>query len=287
MSVSCLVNGELTDQINVLDRGLTYGDGVFETIAMLDYRLPLWHQHMQRLISACKCLNIEPPDPQLLERETSRVIDKKKPSGTIRITITRGVGRRGYRPNTETGPTRIISFHDNNERSADYWTNGIALRLCRTRLGKSVVAGLKHLNRLEQVLAQSEWSSQDDFQEGVMLDYDGAVIEGTMSNIFAVIDDEIITPSLEHCGVEGVMRASVIELAKEHDLSLRIRKLSLEEIKTASEVFMTNSSVRIWPVRQFKEISWTAPGAMTSRLMSLLDTKLSTSGILVNVENTI
>jgi len=134
----------------------------------------------------------------------------------------------------------------------EYTQEGVAVRLCETRLScNPALAGIKHLNRLEQVLARAEWS-EETIAEGVMLDTAGRMVEGTMSNLFLVRGGALVTPSLEQCGVAGVMRAQVMESAAALGIPCHVTTVSLEEFSAAEGIFLTNSLFGIWPVRQFE-----------------------------------
>ncbi len=292
MKTGILINGKANDQIHVLDRGLLYGDGIFETIAIRGRRIALWHEHIQRLQFACETLHISCPDETLLKEEITLLINQLdhniSANFIVRVTLTRGVGERGYRPVSNTTPSRIISVHDLPHNPQKYITSGIRLRCCHTRLAKSSLAGIKHLNRLEQVLAQSEWQPDDGIQEGLMLDHDNHVIEGTMTNIFIVKNQQLITPDLHYAGVAGVMRQCVMSLAKDHNIKIRESHLSLDEVKNADEVFMSNSLIGIWPVKQLAPqeghldiVTWPAPGELTKKIMQLVKHAHQTSGVVL------
>jgi len=276
-----LINGEISNHIHVLDRGLLYGDGLFETLAIRQRRIFLWHEHMQRLESGCKALAIDFPGKALLENELARLLDERQDDVTVRVTLTRGLGRRGYRPVRNTQPSRIISLHGWPDSPQEYVTNGIRLRRCDTRLGVSDFAGIKHLNRLEQVIAQSEWQPEEDIQEGLMLDRDQHVIEGTMTNVFIVKEGRLITPDLSQSGVTGVMRQCIIDLAQEQGVDIEVLPLYLDDINNAEEVFVTNSVIGLWPVKEFANKQWVAPGKLTKNIMSLIENKRLTGGIVL------
>jgi len=168
----------------------------------------------------------------------------------LKIIITRGTGARGYRADTALMPTRILSLTPWPVRNQDYSSEGIAMRLCDTRLsGNETFAGIKHLNRLEQVLARSEWL--DEYQEGLMLDISGNAIEGTMSNIFIQRGSEVITPSLESCGVMGVMREVILQKLSEIGVNYHQSMIDVESIYNADALFCTNSLIGLWPVTSF------------------------------------
>ena len=253
-----LINGSRTSLINVLDRGLQYGDGLFETIAIGSGRPLLWERHLERLSSGCVRLGIPAVDKGLLTCEAMQMC-RGHTQRVLKIIITRGVGGRGYRPNQtaqENIPTRILSLHPWPDYPQSNASQGIILRLCATRLGiNPVLAGIKHLNRLEQVLARSEWNDPD-IAEGVMLDVEGHVIEGTLSNLFIVSGEQLLTADLSGSGVDGVMRSLVLDIAGSLSIPTRVTHLDLDDLKNADEIFLCNTLIRIWPVREFEGIGY-------------------------------
>jgi 4-amino-4-deoxychorismate lyase len=132
----------------------------------------------------------------------------------------------------------------------------VTLRVCATRLGRnSRLAGLKHLNRLEQVLARTEWA--DEAQEGLMQDEEGLVVEGTMSNVFMVhADGRVLTPRLDRCGVAGVMRRHLLEKAETEKLAIGVVDLVLTDFAQAREIFLCNSLIGVWPVARLGETAY-------------------------------
>lgn len=281
--MNSLVNGKPSNTLDIMDRGLLYGDGVFETLSVRQRRIFLWPQHMQRLQGACKRLAIAFPGEAVLIDEIRQLLANNHEDAIIRITLTRGVGPRGYRAVENTRPSRIISLHEMpNTKLAEqnnYKENGINLYCCETRLAQHALAGLKHLNRLEQVLAQSEWQPNDDIQEGLMLDHSNNVIEGTMSNVFIVRDNRLITPDLSNAGVKGVMRRCIIDTAQENDIEVEESLLELEDINKADEVFVSNSVIGIWPVKSLQSKQWSAPGKLTKIIMNTIQNKSLKNGI--------
>lgn len=263
-----LIDGKDTDRIAADDRGLLYGDGLFETIAVRDGVPQLWAQHMARLQRDCVRLGIAPPAEELLLDEAQSLCAASE-QAVLKIIITRGSGGRGYRPTPQSVPRRILSLHNWPVYPAHYWQQGIAVRLCGMRLGSNPrLAGIKHLNRLEQVLARAEWDDAA-ITEGLMLDTVGQLIEGTMSNVFLIRDGELRTPVLDRCGVAGVMRGHVVALAAELGISCAVMPLELEDVTQADEVFVCNSLIGIWPVRRFEEREL-VPGPLTRRLQQVI-----------------
>ena len=263
--ISSLLNGKPADCINLQDRGLQYGDGLFETIRVADGKLQFWQAHMLRLQRGCAALKLICPDFDVLQMEANRLCQNDA-SGTLKIVITRGIGQRGYRA-VDTQPSRIVSFYP-RQQPLKGEPRVIRLRLCEQHLGiNPSLAGIKHLNRLEQVLARAEW--EDDFDEGVMLDVEGKVIEGTMSNLFLVKDGELITPELTRCGVAGIMRDQIIQKASTLKIPTHIRDVQPAELSQADEIFMSNCVIGIWPVGTFEGHSM-ATGTVTDSLIQAL-----------------
>jgi 4-amino-4-deoxychorismate lyase len=247
-----LIDGEPRDSVDANDRGLHYGDGLFETVAVRDAEPLLWAEHLQRLDEGCRRLGMAAPDPVTLGREAARAIGDR-PRGVLKIILTRGTGGRGYRPAANAVCTRIFALYPEPDHEPGNWRQGVQVRLCRTRLGLNPsLAGMKHLNRLEQVLARAEWSDES-VAEGLMLDPAGNLVEGTMSNLFLVVGGGLLTPALEHAGVAGVMRRKVLEIADELGIPREIGQVSLERLDQADALFLTNSLIGIWPVRRLEQ----------------------------------
>lgn len=261
-----LVNGQPEDCIPVSDRGLQYGDGLFETIAIRDGKPELWMGHMQRLVAGCMRLEISPPDLEQLTADVQRVAGDQD-RAVVKIIVTRGSATRGYRPVGNAQPVRIVQGLPWPEFPQSAERNGVSVHWCQTRLAQQPrLAGLKHLNRLEQVLARAEW--RDEYAEGLMCDPDGNVIEGTMSNVFLVQDGTLITPDLSQSGVAGVMRATVLELAKRQGLDCLVQPVSVSMVEGCAELFLTNSLIGIWPVARLGGKTYPAPGSVTQILQA-------------------
>lgn len=253
-----LLNGQSTGSIDILDRGLHYGDGLFETLAVIDQQPLCLDKHLQRLLSGCARLKIDFDDVDILNSEVSSLcenINNNIERVVLKIIITSGTSGRGYkRGNTSVKPTRLLAIHPWPVYPDNYSAVGIQAHLCSTRLGHTPeLAGIKHLNRLEQVLARNEWKNTD-IMEGLMLDIDTNVIAGSMSNLFAIYPDKkLLTPDLSLCGIEGIVRRYILDHCSEFGYKSEICKLSLEEIYSASEVFFCNSIAGIMPVKQLAE----------------------------------
>ena len=265
-----LVNGKPASSVRVSDRGLQYGDGLFETLAVSHGQCLCMDRHLARLTSGCHALEI----PALGETELKsdlRTVSHGVARGVVKIIITRGAGARGYRTSSAATPTRIVSSHPWPPFPPPNRTEGIALRVCRTRLSINTrLAGLKHLNRLEQVLAVNE-IDDPRFSEGLMLDTEGVVVEGTMSNLFYVVGGRLRTPELSRCGVHGIIRAEILDWARSHlDEPVELTRDKPETVLESEECFVCNSLIGIWPVREIE--SRKIPlGTMTESIRSDLE----------------
>jgi len=263
-----LINGEATDRVSALDRGLQYGDGLFETIAVFYGRPALWNEHCARLVEGCRRLAIPSPDLGLLQDEAVREIGGAD-RGVLKIVITRGGGGRGYRPSAVPQPTRILNLSPWPDQPADAATAGVRLRLCNLRLGDNpALVGIKHLNRLEQVLARMEWDDPDIY-EGILLDQSGKVAEGTMSNLFLWRRGRLITPELSRCGVAGVARGAISATAEALGLPVETRPVALTELWDAELLLISNSLIGLWPVRQLEETRYN-PDSIPGELLAAL-----------------
>lgn len=265
-----MINGELRETLAATDRALHYGDGLFETLAVVNGRPRFWSEHMARLQHGCAVLGLPDPDPEQLLNEALTLCANEE-RAVLKIIYSRGSGGRGYRPPQQPSPQRLLfryPWPDHPELS-----NGIHLRVCQTPLAcNPVLAGIKHLNRLEQVLARAEWDDAA-IHEGLMCDLDGQVKEGTMSNLFWVEEGRLFTPDLSRCGVAGVMRGQVMAMARDLGITVQTADILPEELVQMDEIFMTNSLVGIWPVGHFSGRDF-LPGKLIQGLQSLLQSRL-------------
>ncbi len=245
------VNGKLSNYIDIRDRALHYGDGVFETIAVKKSLMEFWKEHYQRLAKGCKTLKIKCPTENLLKKEINKFIKKnKKEKFVLKIIISRGVGGRGYNPPRNTKPNRILGIYNWPKYPEINFKTGIKMGICKTRISKQpYLSEIKHLNRLEQIIARSEWQSKT-ISESIMLDSNENVIEGTMSNIFGVKKNIFYTPIIKFAGVEGVMRKVILKLLEKNKKKFVIKKIKLKELLKYEEIFICNSVFGIWPVKQ-------------------------------------
>jgi len=267
-----LINGQPETNIAVTDRGLQYGDGLFETLAFRNGQLELLQAHLARLIKGCERLKLKFTEVEKLKAELSLVCQQTSEDSVIKIILTRGSGGRGYKAPIDNEALRIVSCHPMPDYP-DANHTGIKVRLCDQRLGLNPsLAGIKHLNRLEQVLARSEWDDAS-ISEGLMLDSNDKLIEGTMSNVFLVKNNKLLTPTIKHSGISGIMRAEIIKLAVELGIECDETDLGVADLLQAEEVFVSNSVINIWPVTELadKKQTW-EHGPITQKLQSALTT---------------
>ena len=249
--MSTWINGRKREHIDYRDRGLQYGDGVFETMRILRGRVRLLEYHLDRLLAGCHRLGITGPERLELRQELQRTATLRK-EAILKLIITRGVGRRGYRPTGLERATRILSLHALPKGLLAQDARPVRVRLCETTLGHNPgLAGLKTLNRLESVMARAEWQDARIW-EGLMQDGEENIVCGTMSNVFLKRGRTLMTPVLDRCGVAGVMRRWVLETARQLDLRAVERRIRRRDLQEAEEVFMTNSLVGVRSVSSFQ-----------------------------------
>jgi len=260
-----LVNGQPTG-VDPADRGLAYGDGLFETMAAHDGRIRWLDFHFDRLEEGCRRLEIPSLPRSLLEQEIAAHCPQEG-RAVVKLIVTRGSGGRGYPPPEPANPTRVLAISSWPEYPEPYYRHGISVRVCKLRLGENpALAGIKHLCRLEQVLAQLELRGHE-VQQGLLLDMSDKVVGGTHSNLFAVNGSELATPTLIRSGIKGVMRRAVLETAPSLGIRTAERDLTLGQILEADELFMTNALFGVWPIAAIDSQRF-AVGPTTRRLMA-------------------
>jgi 4-amino-4-deoxychorismate lyase len=242
-----LINGEPGTSLPVSDRGLAFGDGLFETILIHAGRPVLLDEHLQRLALGVQKLNI-PLELNSISEDIKRIFSLHSPhDAVLKILCTRGQGGRGYRPAAGLVPTRILSLHPTPPALPE---QGIKAFLCHQTLApQPALAGLKHLNRLEQVLASQEWPD-DSFHEGLMLTAAGEAIEGTRSNLLLALNGHWLTPDLSQCGIGGVMRAHLLQCCGGR---LQVGQVTLQDVLAAEELCFCNSVTGVMPVLSLRD----------------------------------
>ena len=237
----------INEELDWQERGLHYGDGLFETLLKLNGEIPLWQDHFQRLKKGCERLRIPLADENWLLRKVSRETSDQN-STVIKIIVTRGCGGRGLRlPAQNHSSIFVLKYAYTALADEDL---ALEVSMCQTRLPiNRNLAGLKHLNRLDYVLAAIELENLGKKDEGILCDTDGFLVEGVISNLFFYRDGAMYTPTLEFAGVEGIMRERVIDYLRRHDIPVQVGRYSPELLLQAAECFMCNSVSGIRPIK--------------------------------------
>ena len=259
-----LINGKPSEGLSSFDRGLAYGDGVFRTFLVRNGVPHHWELQYQKLSQDCQALGIVCPSEDELLSDIKALFNEGT-DAVAKIIVTRGESSRGYAVPDGIHANRTVNKSALPTYPLANQTQGVKLHLCELKLGlQAKLAGVKHLNRLENVLARMEWNDSN-IADGLLMDSNDNVIECTMSNIFARFGNAFITPSLEECGVAGIARARIIENAAHFNLDVKIEALKLHKLMQADEIIICNSLFGAWQVVDFNNKQW---------LKQALDTQL-------------
>lgn len=270
-TICALVDGLPVEALPIDDRGLQYGHGMFETCRVVGGGIPLWQFHRARLSSTAVRLRI-PLDIASVEADAMQ-LSAGHPDAVLKILVTAGGGGRGYRSDASSA-RRVVSLFPAPAETVDRRV-GATVRLCQMRLAvQPMLAGLKHLNRLEQVLARAEWNDAE-VVEGLMCDVDGRLIEGVATNLFLVNNERIVTPDLRRCGVAGVMRHVLLEQLPGIELPMEVRDVAVEELDVADECFLTNAVIGVWPVARIldRDRARLRPGRICQSIIDALEAR--------------
>ena len=265
--LACWLNGQAIQTLSLTERAFNYGDGLFSTIAIRQGQASLIDLHWQRLVQGCRRLLIDCQNLAQWQEDFLRFI-ALYPNCIAKIIVSRGVGGRGYLPEANQ-QTHCYFYAYPSHHHPQHYQQGIDTDFLQQRLscGK-LLAGLKHLNRLEQVLLRQELA-QTSFPEAIVCNEQGYVIEGVFSNLFIIKNGQLQTPRLDLSGVDGVMRRHLLSLAQQILLPTQIINISPSDMLTADEVFFCNSLYGIWPVKRLAEKTF-AQNPVTQQLQSLL-----------------
>lgn len=264
--MTSLFNGQAAPEW-AATRGLQYGDGVFRTMLIWDGAVVNQDAQLATLMRDASALQLDPPDSGVLRAE-AHALAATAAQGVLKILLSRRDPGRGYASTSRT-VDRLLRVAPLTPHPASNWDAGIQVHWSSVLLGiQPRLAGIKHLNRLEQVLASRDWTP--DQGEALMCDAEGRVIGGTRSNLFCVIDDILVTPDLSRSGVAGMMRGQLMALAHACGVPCEIGLVAPDELRHAQECFMSNSLIGIWPVRAIGSLQLPAPGPVTRRLRAAL-----------------
>ena len=257
------LNGIAVDEIAIDSRGLQYGDGLFETVAVRNGHARLWDYHVERLLRGCERLGLDIPD---MEQCRAQIESQAQDYGTAKIVVAAKPGQRGY-GRTSRDIDVLVRVFESQPLPPGCYRDGVQAIVCNTKLATgSVTAGIKTLNRIEQVLARNEVIAAKAF-EGIVRDADGNVICGTMSNVFVVRDSRVFTPQLHRCGVAGVMRRHVISSMR--DAGFSVNETKLASLDSVDEVFLSNSQFGVVPLSVCGDLTWSV-GEITRDAIRLL-----------------
>jgi len=245
MSFNLITDLSSKPTVSFNDRGLHYGDGLFETLLLHRGEIRYWQQHYERMMSSCKKLLIPCPEQSWLEQQLQDYL-KLKQSLIIKIIVTRGNGGRGLSVPDSAQPNIYIFKYPFN---FDKYNQPVKVTISGVTLSKNpILAGIKHLNRLEYVLATVRLQEQKVYDEAVLVDTDGLLIESIVHNLFFIHDDVVYTPGLSNAGVDGVMRQVILKSLKALGKQAKIGCYTLGDLLKADECFLCNSVYGIRPV---------------------------------------
>ncbi|MFO7326462.1 MAG: aminodeoxychorismate lyase [Pseudomonadota bacterium] len=249
MPLEVLVDGAACREAWPLDRGLLYGDGLFETMRVMHGRIRFEELHAARLADGCRRLGIGID----LDHTWAavRVAAQRHGEATLRLTVTRGTAlARGYTPTGREQARTVLAVYP--PPGAGEIPQRVRVVTLRATLGENpLLAGMKHLNRLEQVLARRELAARGGGAfEGLVSSSSGALVSGTMSNVFLDLDGELVTPSLETCGVAGVMRAAVLREATRAGCAVREARIPLSALARCRAMALTNARMGLVTVHE-------------------------------------
>jgi 4-amino-4-deoxychorismate lyase len=265
-----LVNGVRSAGLSALDRGVHFGDGLFETIACVNGRPRFLPLHLERLEFGCERLGFTAPNLEEIRAEVlelARGVDR----AILKVLVTAGEAvARGYARSGSETATRITIRYPWPHEEPTQLHDGVMVRTLTLRLGENPrLAGLKHCNRLEQVLARMELAAEAGLAEGILFSSTGNLVSGTLSNVFLVRESCLLTPRIDLCGVAGVMRRVVLREARKVGIPTRECELRAPDLQSADEVFLTNARIGIWPVRTL-DTRALIPGPVTRHLQAVL-----------------
>lgn len=252
------------------DSLVQYGDGIFETMLAVESAIFHWHYHWQRLEKSCRRLGISVPDHDALYASLQSALGKANSDfSVVKMIVSRGAGLRGYR-SLPSQPC-FVDISVTPYQFAEDHNRGLKLRICQTRLAKQpLLAGIKHCNRLEYIMARRE-PEEAQFDEGLLLDYDGHVIEGLISNVFLINKRQIATPILKAAGVAGTLRAYLLDCLPNQGYSVNTLALTLADMASADAVFLTNATGGVMPVKSIQGIDKDYDMDAVAKIQRLVD----------------
>ena len=251
MTPIVLINGAKQSKISIFNRNVQFGDGLFETCVVENKKILFWTNHFARLNRGCEQLKISKVDESVWLSDVKKALSLYSYDRcVVKLILSRGESLRGYGFKDDIKPVRAVIVLELQNTTLN---NLFSLEYCQSGYNSNPkLAGIKHCNRLEQVLARAGLKSD----EGIMLDENHNVISVTQGIIYAIHGNTLITPKLDKCGVEGTRRAIILDLAKLLGIKVKVDTLSAKELVQADEVFISNSIKEIQSITQIGEISF-------------------------------
>ena len=255
LPVDTWVNGEPQSTTTIHDRGLHYGDGFFTTILINNKQILNWSAHWRRIENSCSVLNFPVPDSSQLKGWIAKALlsylnEKQEKNCVLKILFTRGVGGIGYQAPSETKLNCLFIIKPSPITNIETANQPMEVGLCNHLASISGLAGIKTLNRLENVMARTEIVTSG-FTEGIMINHNQQIACGTQSNVFIIQDKRVITPKLDLSGVEGTTRYQLMSLLPDLGYQVEEAELTLEQLHQADELFFSNAVRGIQPVNKF------------------------------------
>lgn len=242
------VNGQQQQNVDASDRAIQFGDGCFTTLAVEHGNPILLPAHINRLIQGCDTLFLPHPNWIELEKHIIDIASYTQMKGVIKVIISRGCGGRGYSSHGFITPTVITSLSSYPTHYSQQQSEGISLGISSVTLGKNpILAGIKHLNRLEQVLIKYHLE-KTEFDDVLVCDNEGYLVEANAANLFWRKGNVLFTPDLTNSGVNGIMRQSIFQLAHKLNWKIDIVREKPETLYQADEIWLTNSLMPVLPV---------------------------------------
>ena len=271
-----IINGQFQDKVDVTERAVQYGDGCFTTMTFAEGKLQLWPQHLARLQNNCQRLAIEFTQWQAIEESACTLIAKAPlASGVIKVLISRGTGGRGYSPLNVSAPSYIVSCHDLPAHYSAWQQQGISLGLSPVKLARQpLLAGIKHLNRLEQVLVKQALDLTE-FDDALVCDTNDNIIEASAANVFWLHQGQWFTPSLTESGVSGVMRNAICRFLESKSQAVKEINLKMTADFSAQEMFICNALMAVVPVTKLSAPSLNRQWSFASNKVAQLQCDLT------------
>ncbi len=272
-----LVNGVETSALSIADRGLAYGDGLFETMRVVNGSVPLLDYHLERFANGVERLSFgqRKPSCKRFKETLNEALSEVSGDALVKIIVTRGVGGRGYTPPAHADLCFIAQVFDDVDRPAFSQSRGMSVIECQHRLAhQPFLAGIKHLNRLEQVILSAELKGHS---EGLVFDYADQLVEGTKSNILLFEAGRVVTPKLDQCGVRGTLRDFLMDSSEALGFSVEEDIVSRSRYHEANAIAFVSSVMGIRPIKSVHRDGFKHDYGSDSRIMdihSLLKHKL-------------